>query len=226
DLIGLPPTPEQLKAFLDDAVPGAFEKIVDELLNSPHYGERWGRHWLDVARYSDAKGQFNRRQESSIYPYAWTYRDYVIGAFNQDEPYDRFILEQLAADKLSLGADRSALAALGFLTLGDHFNGNPNEIINDRIDTTTKAFLGLTVACARCHDHKFDPIPQADYYSLHGVFASSVEPAVKPELTDPASNPKYQEYVAKRKELDSRLFNVRTQNMAMVFGDYKRLAGV
>ena len=138
-----------------------------------------------MARYSDTKGQVNRRRESAIYPSAWTYRDYVIAAFNEDKPYDRFIVEQLAADKLSLGTNRTALAALGFLTLGDHFNSNPNDILNDRIDVTSKAFLGLTVACARCHDHKFDPIPQADYYSLHGIFASSIEPLARPEISDP-----------------------------------------
>ena len=191
DLIGLPPSEEQVEAFVKDESAGAFEKVVDELLSSPRYGERWGRHWLDVARYSDAKGQPDRRRESAIYPYAWTYRDYVISAFNEDKPFDRFVLEQLAADKLSIGTNRSALAALGFLTVGDHFNGNPNEIINDRIDVTSKAFLGLTVACARCHDHKFDPIPQADYYSLHGIFASCTEPLLKPEISDPASNPNY-----------------------------------
>src|SRR5437762_5707363 len=116
--------------FLTDDSPPAFEKVVDKLLSSPHYGERWGRHWLDVARYSDSKGQFNRQRESSIYPYAWTYRDYVIKAFNDDKPYNRFIMEQLAADKLPPANDKTSLAALGFLTLGDHFNGNPNDVIN------------------------------------------------------------------------------------------------
>ena len=226
DLIGLPPTPEEVNAFLADNSPQAFEKVVDNLLASPRYGERWARHWLDVARYSDTKGQFDRRRETSIYPYAWTYRDYVIKAFNSDKPYDRFVLEQLAADKLALGSDKSALAALGFLTLGDHYNGNVQDIINDRIDVVTKAFLGLTVSCARCHDHKFDPIPQADYYSLHGIFASSAEPTVKPLIADPKTNPKYEDYLTKRSELDTRILNVQTQNMATVFGDYKRLAGV
>ena len=161
DLIGLPPTPADVEAFLKDPSPNAFEKVVDQLLKSPHYGERWGRHWLDVARYSDTKGQFDRRRESSVYPYAWTYRDYVIRAFNEDKPYDRFLMEQIAADRLNLGGDRGALAALGFLTLGDHFNGNNNDIINDRIDVVCKATLALTVSCARCHDHKFDQIGRA-----------------------------------------------------------------
>ena len=229
DVVGLPPTPAEVDAFLSDDSPKAFEQVVDKLLASPHYGERWGRHWLDVARYSDSKGQFDRRRESSIYPYAWTYRDYVVRAFNADKPYDRFILEQLAADKLGPGTDPGALAALGFLTLGDHFNGNPNDIINDRIDVTSKAFLGLTVSCARCHDHKFDPIPQADYYSLHGIFASSIEPAVK-SLIGPSgadnTDTNRQDYLAKRAELDGRIQNVSTQVVTTVFGDYRRLAGV
>jgi hypothetical protein len=226
DLIGLPPTPEETDNFLSDDSPKAFEQVVDKLLASPHYGERWGRHWLDVARYSDSKGQFDRRRESSIYPYAWTYRDYVIKAFNEDKPYDRFIVEQLAADKLNLGADKTALAALGFVTLGDHFNGNPNDIINDRIDVTSKAFLGLTVSCARCHDHKFDPIPQADYYSIHGIFASSVEPQVKPAISSASTGTSYQDYLAKRAELDGRIQSVTTQVVATAFGDYRRLGGV
>ena len=215
DLIGLPPTDDEVMTFLTDDSPPAFEEVVDKLLSSPHYGERWGRHWLDVARYSDSKGQFNRQRESSIYPYAWTYRDYVIKAFNDDKPYNRFIVEQLAADKLPPANDKTSLAALGFLTLGDHFNGNPNDVINDRIDVTSKAFLGLTVSCARCHDHKFDPIPQADYYSLHGIFASSVEPEMKPVIS--AVNTNYQDYLARRAELDARVQTVRTQSVAAEF---------
>jgi mono/diheme cytochrome c family protein len=226
DLIGLPPTPEEVDDFLNDESPKAFEKLVDKLLASPRYGERWGRHWLDVARYSDSKGQFDRRRESSIYPYAWTYRDYVIRAFNADKPYDRFILEQLAADRLNLGNNSSDLAALGFLTVGDHFNGNPNDVINDRIDVTSKAFLGVTVSCARCHDHKFDPIPQADYYSLHGIFASSLEPAVKPAIAGVNADTNYQAYLLKRAEMDARIQNVETQIITSAFGDSRRLAGV
>ncbi|MFO1497173.1 MAG: PSD1 and planctomycete cytochrome C domain-containing protein [Verrucomicrobiota bacterium] len=226
DLVGLPPTPEQINAFLADDSSQAFERVVDELLASPHYGERWARHWLDLARYSDSKGQVNRRREGTIYAYAWVYRDYVINALNQDKPYDRFVLEQLAADRLNLGTNQMALAALGFLTLGERFNGNTNEIINDRIDVTCKAFLGLTVSCARCHDHKFDPLPQADYYALHGIFASSTEPALKPEILHAEASADRDDYLAKRKELDGRLYNVRTQNLAKVYGDYRRLAGV
>jgi hypothetical protein len=224
DLIGLPPTPEQVQAFLADPTPTAFEKVVDGLLASPRYGERWGRHWLDVARYADSKGQNDRRRESSLYPNAWTYRDYVIKAFNDDLPYDQFIREQLAADRVSGGKPSPTLAALGFLTLGDHFGGNQADIINDRIDVTSKAFLGLTVSCARCHDHKFDPIPQADYYSLYGIFASSVEPKEEPTIAPPG--PAYADYLTKRRAMDSRVETMFEQNMKQVFGDYQHLGAV
>ena len=162
-------------------------KQVDFLLASPHYGERWGRHWLDTARYSDTRGlpvdQGKSLFEDYRYAYAWTYRDYVIDALNTDKPYDRFVIEQLAADKLpDIKPDDARLAALGFITIGKRFD-NIDDTIDERIDTTTKAFLGLTVACSRCHDHKFDPIPAADYYSLHGIFASTIEPLQRPGIT-------------------------------------------
>ena len=147
---------------------------------SPLYGERWGRHWLDVARYSDTKGYVFT--EERRYPFSYTYRDYVIDAFNKDLPFDRFIVEQIAADQLNLGNDHSALAAMGFLTVGRRFSNNINDIIDDRIDVVSRGLLGLSVTCARCHDHKFDPIPTDDYYSLYGVFASSTEPAELPLL--------------------------------------------
>ena len=195
DLIGLPPTVEEVHLFIRDESPDAWEKVIDKLLASPQYGERWGRHWLDVARYSDTKGQFNRNRDTSSYPYAWTYRDYVINAFNEDKPYDQFIVEQIAADKLP-GArrDKETLAALGFLTVGDRFNGMTHDIINDRIDVTTKAFLGMTVSCARCHDHMFDPIPTEDYYALHGVFNSSYEPNELPVITEVGSVDEQNDY--------------------------------
>jgi hypothetical protein len=155
------------------AVTALIEKTVDRLLATPQYGERWARHWLDSARYADTPGNGIKRGEA--YANAWTYRDYVIDAFNQDKPYDQFIIEQLAADRLpDLTKDDPRLAALGFITVGKRFD-NIDDTIDERIDATTKAFLGLTVACARCHDHKFDPIPIADYYSLHGIFASTAE---------------------------------------------------
>lgn len=193
DLIGLPPTETEIAAFLADSIrnpQSAFPAVVDRLLASPAYGERWGRYWLDVARYSDTKGDAKGREDLR-YPNAWTYRDYVIDALNRDKPYNQFIVEQLAADRLlaetykqskaknpaaEVPQDQRSLAALGFLSLGNKFDGNPHDIVNDRIDVTSKAFLGLTVSCARCHDHKFDPIPTKDYYSLYGVFANVTEP--------------------------------------------------
>lgn len=197
DLIGIPPTPTEVKAFVNDQSTDAFAKVVDKLLESPHYGERWGRYWLDVARYSDTRGQDNRRNDPR-YPYAWTYRDYVIKSFNEDKPFNRFIMEQIAADKLQ-NSDPGTLAALGFLTLGERFAGNQNDIINDRIDVVTKGFLAMTVACARCHDHMFDPIPTKDYYSLHGVFASSTEPKELPIIQRVDSNSAlYRDYLQQR----------------------------
>ncbi|MCI0745929.1 MAG: PSD1 and planctomycete cytochrome C domain-containing protein [Verrucomicrobia subdivision 3 bacterium] len=204
DLIGLPPSPEEVQAFLDDNSSTAFERVVQRLLNSPHYGERWGRHWLDTARYSDTKGEIRRQREDPNYPYAWTYRDYVIRSFNDDKPCNIFIIEQLAADKLpATASDPSKLAALGFLTIGDRFMGMQHDIINDRIDVVTKGFLGLTVTCARCHDHKFDPIPTKDYYSLHGIFASCREPEVEPIISKIPNTPEYQDYYRQRAALNN-----------------------
>ncbi|MEP6662961.1 MAG: PSD1 and planctomycete cytochrome C domain-containing protein [Verrucomicrobiota bacterium] len=197
DLTGLPPSSEEVKEFLADDSTNAFAKVVDRLLASPQYGERWGRYWLDVARYSDTKGDVKKNQEAPEYPHAWTYRDYVIKAFNDDKPFNQFLLEQIAADKLPQDKNRSSLAALGFLTLGDHFNGNQNDIINDRIDVVTKGTMGLTVTCARCHDHKFDPIPTKDYYSLRGIFASSVEPPDEPILGTLKMDDDYKDFAKK-----------------------------
>jgi hypothetical protein len=203
DLTGLPPTPEEVEAFVGDDSEDAFAKVVDRLLASPQYGERWGRHWLDVARYSDTKGMIRRRQEDPNYPYAWTYRDYVIRSFNEDKPYNVFIIEQLAADKLPATVHNPTnLCALGFLTVGERFMEMQNDIINDRIDVVTKGFLGLTVTCARCHDHKFDPIPTKDYYSLHGVFASCVEPKVEPVILKTVGGPAYSDYYKQRMDLE------------------------
>ena len=203
DLIGLPPTPQEVEDFLKDESPDAFATVVDRLLASPRYGERWGRHWLDVARYSDTKGQVRRQREDVHYPFAWTYRDYVIRSFNEDKPYNVFIIEQLAADKLpATRQNPTNLAALGFLTIGERFMGMQNDIINDRIDVVTKGFLGLTVTCARCHDHKFDPIPTKDYYSLHGVFASCGEPPIEPVISKIISGPEYSDYYRKRMDLE------------------------
>jgi mono/diheme cytochrome c family protein len=203
DLIGLPPSPQEVSDFVNDDSPEAFAKVVDRLLASPQYGERWGRHWLDVARYSDTKGQIKKNREDPNYPFAWSYRDYVIRSFNEDKPFNVFIVEQIAADRIpNTVRGLTNLAALGFLTLGDRFMGMPNDVINDRIDVVTKGFLGLTVSCARCHDHKFDPIPTKDYYSLHGIFASSAEPEVEPVISKIQPGGDYADYYKKRMDLE------------------------
>ena len=172
DLIGLPPTPEEVEAFVNDTSPDAYKRVVDRLLASPRYGERWGRHWLDVARYGeDQAHSFQPR----LYPNGFRYRDWVASALNADMPYDRFIVEQIAGDLLDEPGKTERLAALGFFALGPVYYGDPKKFdqVDDRIDTMARGFLGLTVACARCHDHKFDPIPTADYYALAGVFLST-----------------------------------------------------
>lgn len=288
DLIGMPPSPAEVEAFVADPAPNAWEKVIDRLLASPHYGERWGRHWLDTARYADTIGgdaNTNNGRNDYRYAHAWTYRDYVIRSFNEDKPYETFVTEQLAADLMypmkpvgsvaktapvkpaakpapmkpdpfnlavktsatpptakgapapakpaAMPADTMApqsammggdmmmnggsmmggggtgeagagvemeadtrLAALGFLTVGERFNNN-NDIINDRIDVVGRGMLGLTVACARCHDHMFDPISQKDYYALHGVFNSISEPTEKPLISAP--DPKQREEFEKLK---------------------------
>jgi hypothetical protein len=212
DLTGLPPTIEEVNEFINDKSPDAFAKVIDRLLASPRYGERWGRHWLDVARYADTKGYVF--QEERRYPYSYTYRDYVIRALNEDVPYDKFLIQQLAADLLPLGEDKRPLAALGFLTLGRRFLNSQPDIIDDRIDLVGRGLMGLTVACARCHDHKFDPIPTKDYYSLYGVFASCNEPAEKPLLGASSLPKEYPEYVAEheKREEEFRKFKQDKDN--------------
>lgn len=173
DLTGLPPEPQDVERFLADPAPDAAVRLVDRLLESPAFGERWGRYWLDIARYADTKGYVF--EEDRNYKYAYVFRDWVIRAINEDLPYDQFLSYQLAGDQLLEGDDRTPLAAMGFLTVGRRFLNNIHDIIDDRIDVVTRGMLGLTVACARCHDHKYDPIPTADYYSLYGVFQASQE---------------------------------------------------
>jgi len=180
DLIGLPPTPAEIDAFINDKSPDAFAKVIDRLLGSPHYGERWARHWLDVARYAEDQAH---TFEARKYPNGFRYRDWLVKAFNDDLPYDQFLLEQIAADLLpSKRVDN--LPALGFFATGPVYYGDGKKLdqIDDRIDTLTRGLLGLTVACARCHDHKFDPISTKDYYSLAGVIASTdyVELSLEP----------------------------------------------
>ncbi|MCZ6794346.1 MAG: PSD1 and planctomycete cytochrome C domain-containing protein [Planctomycetota bacterium] len=197
DVVGLPPRPEEVDAFERDDSPDAFARLVDRLLASPHHGERWGRHWLDVARYADTKDLVLVLGKDAIRPYAYTYRDYVIRAFNEDLSYDRFILEQLAADRIKPDVEPWKLAAMGFLTLGRLFDNNPQDIFADQIDTVSRGFLGLTVSCARCHDHKYDAIPTEDYYSLYGVFANSVRPLERPLIDDPSKTPGSAEFEKK-----------------------------
>ena len=212
-LIGLPPSYEEVEAFAADDSSDAFPRLIDQLLDNRHYGERWARHWLDLARYAETTGYLAGSADTT-YPYAYTYRDYVINAFNEDKPFDRFVLEQIAADQLELPEDdQSALAALGFLTVGRKFMNRTHDIIDDRIDVVTRGFLAMSVACARCHDHKYDPIPIADYYSLYGVFASCREPSELPLLGDPVQSPLYEEFLAakaeKQQEVDQWLENKR-----------------
>ncbi len=191
DLTGLPPSAADVDAFAADLAvdrAAAVARWIDRLLASPQYGERWGRHWLDVARYSDTKGYVYDREERR-FVHAAAYRDWVIQAFNRDLPYDRFLQLQIAADQLVPPASPD-LAAMGFITLGRRFLGVTHDIIDDRIDVVTRTTLGLTVTCARCHDHKYDPIPTDDYYSLYGVFHGSddrqftLAPTADPEAVE------------------------------------------
>lgn len=178
DLVGLPPEVDDYYEFMNDHSPDAYERVVDRLLSSVHYGERWGRHWLDLARYADSNGA----DENHAYPVAWRYRDYVFAAYNSDRPYDRFIMEQLAGDLLEAESEQQRaelLTATGFLVIGPKMLAEQDkpklvaDLVDEQLDTFGKVFLGLTLGCARCHDHKFDPITAADYYSLAGVFHST-----------------------------------------------------
>jgi Ca2+-binding EF-hand superfamily protein len=178
DLIGLPPAPEEVEAFVNDTSPDAFARVVDNLLVKPQFGERWGRHWLDVARYAESSGKEN----NIAYPHAWRYRDYVIRAFDRDKPYDEFLMEQIAGDLMAAKDDTDKAwkqIATGYLAIGpkSHNTRDPRQfqldLVDEQIDALTQGMLGLTVACARCHDHKFDPIPQADYYAMAGIFMST-----------------------------------------------------
>ena len=174
DLTGLPPTPEQAQAFLSDATPGAWERLVDTLLTSPHYGEQWGRHWLDVARYADTAGNSNDYERSN----AWRYRDYVVRSFNADKPYNQFVIEQLAGDELP-GSDPEMLVATGFLRMGPWGSAMvPKKMarqayLDDVVHSVGQAFLSMPLRCAKCHDHKVDPIPTRDYYRIYAALAGT-----------------------------------------------------
>ena len=178
DLIGLPPTPAEIDDFVSDSSPDAREQVVDRLLASPHFGERWGRHWLDIARFAESSGG----GRSMIFPEAWRYRDYAIRSFNDDKPFDRFVLEQLAGDLLPFDSPQQQeehVVATALLALGPTNYEEQDkqalefDVVDEQIDTLGKGLLGMTIGCARCHDHKFDPIPQRDYYALAGIFRST-----------------------------------------------------
>jgi mono/diheme cytochrome c family protein/cytochrome c553 len=209
DLIGLPPTPEEVRAFEQDRSRDAYEKLVEKLLASPHYGERWARHWLDVVRFAETTGF----EVNTPRPNAWPYRDYVIRAFNEDKPYDRFVMEQLAGDVL--GED----AATGFLVAGpDDKVKSPDPVLtanqradelHDIVSTTSSAFLGLTVGCARCHNHKFDPIPQTDYYALKAVFEGVAHGDRKMRTAESAAQEQeMKERRARLAEIDTQLIDL------------------
>lgn len=174
DLIGLPPTPEEILAYINDQDPNRYEKLVDKLLADQRFGEKWGRHWLDIARYADSTG----KDQNIVYPYAWKYRDYVIDSFNKDKPYSDFIIEQIAGDLLphkNYQEYNEHLIATGFLAIGTkNLTENPQQfkadLIDEQIDAISRGFLGITLSCARCHDHKFDPFSQKDYYAMYGIF--------------------------------------------------------
>ncbi|MBI3400486.1 MAG: DUF1549 domain-containing protein, partial [Acidobacteria bacterium] len=212
DLLGLPPSPGQVAEFMGDSRPDAWERLVDTLLASPHYGERYGRHWLDVARYADSGGF-----EYDVHrPNAWRYRDYVIRAFNADKPYNVFLTEQIAGDEMD-GKTEDSLVATGFLRAGPRVlfreKDNPErryDYLDEILGTIGKGTLGLTVNCARCHDHKFDPITQKDYYALQASIFGYVETEIP--LAPPAEA---QAYVAKTEEINARRADLRNQIAAI-----------
>ncbi|HEX3601295.1 MAG TPA: PSD1 and planctomycete cytochrome C domain-containing protein, partial [Lacipirellulaceae bacterium] len=220
DLIGLPPSADELDQFSADPSDARYDATVDRLLASPRFGERWARYWLDVARYADTKGYVF--MEDRAYKGGFAYRDWVINSFNVDRPYDQFIVDQIAADQTG---DASCAPATGFLTLGRRFLNSQPDIINDRIDVISRGILGMTVACARCHDHKYDPIPAADYYALYGVLASSEEKPHDdrpPELVDSATL--YDPYVFLRGNPGNRGPNTERRFLTCLSPDQKPTA--
>ena len=220
DLTGLPPTAAELDAF----APSDYEAAVDRLLASPRFGERWGRHWLDVVRYADTK-EWVVDEERRL-PYPWTYRDWVIRAFNEDLPFDRFVKLQLAADKVVKEGEKADLAALGFLTVGRSFLNRQPDIIDDQIDVVTRGLLGLTVQCARCHDHKYDPIPTKDYYSLYGIFASSAKAKEFPLIGEAPKTPEYEGFLKELSVREGEITKFREQRRDAITSDLRRPARV
>src|SRR5205814_2931513 len=239
DLTGLPPTPDEVEAFLKDTSPKAFEKVVDRLLASPHYGERWGRHWLDVVRYADTAGD----NSDFPVPSMFRYRNWVIAAFNRDEPYDRFLREQLAGDILASQEDlvnknkeewQQKIVATGYLANSRRFGSRIAEFhltIDDTIDNLGKGILGLTIGCARCHDHKFDPIPTADYYALYGIFKSTNYAHAGTEIyphtfgfaaLNPAQADELKRFETQLSGLDNRIEDIKAGKIKFANDDEKR----
>jgi hypothetical protein len=221
DLLGMPPTAKEAEEFVNDVSKDAWPKLIDKLLASPHYGERWGRYWLDIARYADTRGaNNNNRMGDNRLIHAFTYRDWVVNALNEDMPYDKFLKYQIAADSLP-GAEAKHLAALGFITMNRAVN-NRQEEIDDRIDVITRGTMSLSVYCARCHDHKFDPIPTKDYYSLYGVFDSTTYSMNnKPVIQKIEDTPEYRDYTAKKSQVEARLDGYRQTQLSTFVGEAK-----
>ncbi|HQR08726.1 MAG TPA: DUF1549 domain-containing protein [Gemmatales bacterium] len=230
DLTGLPPTPEEIDSFVKDADPKAYEKLIDKLLASPQYGEKWARHWLDVVRYAETNGY----ERDGPKPFAWRYRDYVIKSFNDDKPFDQFVTEQLAGDEMP-HATTDAIIATGYYRLGlwDDEPADPKQARFDELDdyvaTTSQAFLGMTMNCARCHDHKIDPIPQADYYRMLAFFADiehfSLDRNVRSpyNLTDISSPEKRKQYEAEFAVRQQRVEKLAAQMVALEDTIIKRM---
>jgi cytochrome c553 len=216
DLTGLPPTPDEVQAFLSDPAEDAYEKLIDRLLASPHFGERWARHWLDLARFAESHGFEHDYDRTTAYPY----RDFVIKAFNQDLPYDQFVQWQLAGDELEPN-NPLAVTATGFLAAGVHSTQiTANQVEKERYDelddmlrTTATAFLGLTVGCARCHDHKYDPIPSRDYYRLLSTFTTTVRSEVELELDPEAARLARERFAAEQAQLDAAVQDYETRKL-------------
>ena len=223
DLTGLPPTWQEVEAFVNDPSPDAYSKLIDRLLESPAYGQRWGRHWLDLARYADTHG--GAAIGFTVFPFSYTYRDYVIAAFNSDLPYNRFVLEQIAADQLGLDEHAPALAGLGFLTVGMQYR-NRNDLIDDQIDVVTRGLMGLTVSCARCHDHKFDAIPTKDYYALYACLANSLPPETLPIVGGVPDSPETTEYRQKLQELQHRYDEMARDQIEIMRGRFHMQVGL
>ena len=206
DLTGLPPTAEEADAFCQDPSEAAVAALIEKLLASREHAEHWARKWLDLARYADTMGYAFDGQASG-YPFAWTYRDWVVQSLAQDLPYDQFLTLQMAADLVEPAVPRTDLAALGFLTVGRTFLGNTHDIIDDRIDLVTRGLLGLTAACARCHDHKYEPVTMADYYALHGIFESCEIPEELPVIGEPPPGPEAATFAEKMTLLEKQVTN-------------------